>query len=61
MPTEQQQNTLRNLGLNPEDGQVHADALVFPWHGETIIVVNRHGSASVYPAEMADHALKGLQ
>lgn len=59
--TPEQENTVRNLKLDPADATEHLDHLIFPWTPGAFIIVNPHGSAASYPDIMRDHALLGIQ
>lgn len=59
--TDAQRTTLANLGLQEADAKPYGASLTFPWAGDTILVVNAHGSTSVYPVAVIDHAIQGHQ
>ena len=44
--TPEQENTVRNLKLDPADATEHLDHLIFPWTPGAFIIVNPHGSAA---------------
>lgn len=59
-PTDAQANTCRNMGVDKLEPNWQGDHLIFPWRHGGIVIINPHGSASIYPQAMLDHALAGL-